>query len=138
MRSPALPWWTSFANTKNHIAWPRTYKSTFSGMPLTLRINNIITDSNNLTRNIYKWYELDNEDKITFTSRNDLHHDNHNLDKHRDYQADILMSIDIIKEKCDKLSNKIKKKQSSKYHKSLTNTLDNIESSITHEIFRNL
>ena len=101
-------------------------------------INNIITDSNNLTRNIYKWYELDNEDKITFTSRNDLHHDNHNLDKHRDYQADILMSIDIIKEKCDKLSNKIKKKQSSKYLKSLTNTLDNIESSITHEIFRNL
>ena len=74
-------------------------------------INNIITDSNNLTRNIYKWYELDNEDKITFTSRNDLHHDNHNLDKHRDYQADILMSIDIIKEKCDKLSNEIKKKQ---------------------------
>ena len=48
------------------------------------------------------------------------------------------MSIDIIKEKCDKLSNKIKKKQSSKYLKSLTNTLDNIESSITHEIFRNL
>ena len=101
-------------------------------------INNIITDSNNLTRNIYKWYELDNEDEITFTSRNDLHHDNHNLDKHSDYQADILMSIDIIKEKCDKLSNKIKKKQSSKFLKSLTNTLDNIESSITHDIFRNL
>ena len=102
-------------------------------------INVIINDCDQLSKNIQRWYKLDDEDTITLASKDII--DEQKLEKHTDHQTFILTEIDIIREKCDKLSTKIKNKKSFKNNarlKDITMTLDSIESAITHDIHRKL